>query len=130
MLRYFISSSKTVVSLLPVDPVKVTAVQAEPGWLDLQASIEKTISLISDAGRNGAQILSFPKVFVPGYPWTDSVLGNVPCVHKYVNNSLVKESAEMERIKKAVKQAGVFVVLGYSERAGGSIYIPQVSHSL
>ena len=60
MLRYFIFSSKTVASPLPADPVKVTAVEAEPGWLDLQASIEKTIFLISDVGRNGAQILSFP----------------------------------------------------------------------
>lgn len=73
--------------------------------------------------------LRFPEVFIPGYPWTiwtDSVLGNVQFVHEYVNNSLVKNSPEMERIQKAVKQAGIFVVLGYSERAGGSIYIAQV----
>lgn len=32
----------------------------------------------------------------------------------------------MEKIKKAVKVAGLFVVLGYSERDRGSIYIAQV----
>lgn len=40
-------------------PVKVAAVQAEPGWLDLQASVEKTISLIAEAGKNGANVLGF-----------------------------------------------------------------------
>jgi nitrilase len=41
-------------------------------------------------------------------------------------NSLIKESPEMERIRAAVKKAGIFVVLGYSERAGSSLYIAQV----
>ena len=110
-------------------PVKVAAVQAEPGWLDLQASVNKTIALIEDAGKNGANVLGFPEVFIPGYPWsiwTESVFSNIQFIHEYVNNSLVKESPEMDRIKKAVKAAGVFVVLGYSERDGGSIYIAQV----
>ena len=34
----------------------------------------------------------------------------------------------MDRIREAVKKAGIFVVLGYSERAGGSLYIAQVGH--
>ncbi len=41
-------------------------------------------------------------------------------------NSLAKESPEMDRIRAAVKKANIFVVLGYSERAGGSLYIAQV----
>ena len=40
-------------------PVKVAAVQAEPGWLDLQASVDKTISLIADAGRNDVNVLGY-----------------------------------------------------------------------
>jgi nitrilase len=49
-----------------------------------------------------------------------------PICPQICNNSLVKDSPEMERIQKAVKQVGISVVLGYSERAGGSIYIAQV----
>lgn len=37
-----------------------------------------------------------------------------------------RESEEMERIKIAVREAGVFIVLGYSERYRGSLYIAQV----
>lgn len=40
-------------------------------------------------------------------------------------NSLRRDSEEMCRIKAAVKAAGVFVVLGHSERDGGSLYIAQ-----
>jgi nitrilase len=40
-------------------------------------------------------------------------------------NSMSRESKEMERIKAAAKEAGVDVVLGYSERDGGSIYMAQ-----
>lgn len=49
--------------------VKVGAVQAEPAWLDLQGSVSKVISLIEEAGRNGVNVLGFPEVFIPGYPW-------------------------------------------------------------
>lgn len=50
-------------------------------------------------------------------------------VHKYMANSLSRNSPEMEAIKAAVKAAGIFVVLGYSERDGGSLYMAQSSIS-
>lgn len=37
----------------------------------------------------------------------------------------MKESPEMEKIRKAVKAASLYVVLGYSERDRSSIYIAQ-----
>jgi hypothetical protein len=54
--------------------VKVGAVQAEPVWLDLQGSVEKTIGLIEQAGKDGVQVLGFPEVWIPGYPWHDFAL--------------------------------------------------------
>lgn len=47
-------------------------------------------------------------------------------MNEYFHNSLQRESEEMDRIRAAVKEAGVFVVLGYSERHNGSLYISQV----
>ena len=49
--------------------VRVGAVQAEPVWLDLDATIDKTIDLIKEAAKDGVQVLGFPEVWVPGYPW-------------------------------------------------------------
>lgn len=54
--------------------VKAAVVQAEPEWLDLQASIRKTCRFIGDAAHGGAQIVAFPELWVPGYPgwiWYD-----------------------------------------------------------
>ena len=48
--------------------VRIGAVQAEPAWMDLQAGVEKTISLIKDAADKGINVLGFPEVWIPGYP--------------------------------------------------------------
>jgi hypothetical protein len=40
---------------------------------------------------------------------------------EYFRNSLEHESEEMNQIRAAVKEAGVFCVLGYSERYGGTL---------
>ena len=47
---------------------------------------------------------------------------------EYFRNSLEKDSDEMKRICAAVKEAGIFVVLGYSERYRGTLYIAQVDN--
>lgn len=49
--------------------VRVGAVQAEPVWLDLNGSVDKTIKLIENAAADGVQVLGFPEVWIPGYPW-------------------------------------------------------------
>ncbi|KAJ5681341.1 aliphatic nitrilase [Penicillium maclennaniae] len=48
--------------------VRVAVTQAEPIWLDLDATVEKTCRLIAEAAANGAQIVTFPECWVPGYP--------------------------------------------------------------
>ncbi|KAJ4172159.1 hypothetical protein NW754_002347 [Fusarium falciforme] len=49
--------------------VKVAAIQAEPAWNDLQGGIAEVMSLIQEASSNGANVIGFPEVFIPGYPW-------------------------------------------------------------
>lgn len=49
--------------------IRVGAVQAEPVWLDLQGGVDKTVALIEEAGRKGINVLGFPEVWIPGYPW-------------------------------------------------------------
>jgi nitrilase len=48
--------------------VRVAVTQAEPEWLDLEASVAKTCKLIEEAASNGAKLVAFPECFVTGYP--------------------------------------------------------------
>jgi hypothetical protein len=48
--------------------VRVAVTQAEPAWLDLQGAVAKTCDLIHEAAANGAQLIAFPEVWIPGYP--------------------------------------------------------------
>ncbi|CZR61885.1 probable nitrilase [Phialocephala subalpina] len=112
--------------------IRLGAVQARPIWFDLQGTVQKTIDLIHEAGQKGINVLGFPEVWIPGYPWDiwiQSVPQNTQMVHRYMANSLSINSPEMEAIKTAVKEAGIFVVLGHSERDGGSLYMAQSSIS-
>ena len=48
--------------------VRVAVTQAEPVWLDLEKTVAKTCKLIKEAAENGAQLVTFPEVWIPGYP--------------------------------------------------------------
>lgn len=48
--------------------VKVAVTQQEPVWFDLAGSVDKTCRLIQEAASNGADMIAFPEVWIPGYP--------------------------------------------------------------
>ncbi|GMF14936.1 unnamed protein product [Phytophthora lilii] len=102
--------------------VRVAAVQAEPEWLNLQAGVKKACSLIAEAAQGGAQLVSFPECFIPGYPawiWTRPV--DPELTTKYITNSLKVQSNEMETIRAAAAMHNIDVVLGFSENDHNSL---------
>lgn len=107
---------------------RVAAVQAAPVFLNLEKSIDKAVFLIEEAASNGAALIGFPEVFLPGYPWwiwLDSPAWGMQFVRRYFENSLVLGTAEAKRINQAAARNSIFVVMGFSERFGGSLYIAQ-----
>lgn len=48
---------------------KAAVIQAAPVFMDLQATLAKTIKLIDEAAANGAKLVAFPETWLPGYPW-------------------------------------------------------------
>lgn len=108
----------------------VAVVQAAPVWLDLDATIDKTIALIKEARASGARLVVFPETWLPGYPfhiWLGSPAWAIGggFVQRYFDNSLAYDSPEARRLSDAAREAGITVVLGLSERDGGSLYIAQ-----
>ncbi|KAL3465920.1 carbon-nitrogen hydrolase [Aspergillus heterothallicus] len=97
---------------------KAAAVNAEPGWFDLEESVRRTIHWINEAGANGCKFIAFPELWIPGYPywmWKVNYQESLPLLKKYRENSLPSDSPEMHRIREAARTNKIFVSLGYSE---------------
>jgi len=109
--------------------VHAAVVQAEPAWLDLQAGVKKTTTLIAEAAAGGAQIVGFGETWIPGYPWwiwVDSPAWGMQFVPRYSENSMARDGEEMAKIQAAAAEHRIFVVLGFSERSkSGSLYMAQ-----
>lgn len=95
-------------------------------WLDLEATVQKTITIIKEAAEAEAKLVAFPECWIPGYPaWIWSRPVDFDLGTKYVQNSLKTDSEEMKRICAAAAENKINVSLGFSERDGDSVYIAQ-----
>lgn len=107
---------------------KAAVVQAAPSFMDLAASVDKTITLIEQASSEGASLIAFPEAWIPGYPWwiwLGHPAWGLKFVQRYHENSLIKNSLEFEIICKAAKDNNIMISLGASERDHGSLYLAQ-----
>jgi len=104
------------------------AVQHSSVLLDLAGGVEKTIDIIDNAGRSGVELLVFPETWIPGYPywaWLGPPAWGMQFVQAYHNNSMTRDGEEMRKIAAAAARNKMHVVLGYSERVGGTLYLAQ-----
>lgn len=114
------------------EPYVAAAVQAEPCWLDLKAGVEKTIALIEEAAKNDAKLIAFPECWIPGYPhflWLGPQAWGMQFVQRYHESSMVVGSDEYKAIAQAAADNNINVVLGASEKDGGSLYLAQFAFS-
>jgi len=108
--------------------LRVAVVQAAPAFLNVDGTVDKTIKLMQDAATQGAQLIAFPETWIPGYPWwiwLGSPAVGMQYVQRYHDNSLVVGSAEFTRLAQAAGDLGIWAAVGFSERAGGSLYMAQ-----
>ncbi len=103
---------------------KAAAVQASPVYLDAAATAKKAADLISEAAGNGARLVAFPEVFIPGYPYwnwiTDPVTGGT-WFEKLVRASIFLPGPEIETVCAAAKANDTYVVIGVNERSPVSL---------
>src|ERR671930_353851 len=98
-----------------MEPFMVAAVQAAPGGLDRDATIEKACRLIVEAGRAGARLVVFPEAFIPTYPdWVWAVpAGQQGLLAKLyaelVDQALTIPGPDTKRLGRAAHAAGAYV---------------------
>lgn len=106
--------------MLDLPTVKVAAVQASPVFLDTDATIDKACALIAQAAQQGASLVAFPEVFVPGYPYWNWIMTPVEgsaWFDKLCRSAIEIPGPEMHKLAQAAAQHGVYVVIGVNERS-------------
>lgn len=106
------------------DTCKVAVVQAEPVMFDKDGCMDKAASLIEKCASEGAQLIVFPELFIPGYPVGMNFGFSVGKRTKdgrhdwklYYDNSILADGPEMKRLISIAKEKQVYVSIGYSER--------------
>ena len=100
--------------------VTVAAVQASYVLMDRDATIDKLEELTAGATRQGAQLVVFPEVFVPGTPiWIDTRRiwdGDDDWFAMLVDNAVVIPGPAVDRLASIAEKNGVWLVVGVQER--------------
>jgi nitrilase len=107
----------------------VAAAHATPVYLNVEATVDKACRLIGEAGAQGVDLLVFPEVFVPGFPyWINCYppLLQSPLHERYLRTSIRVPGAETVRLCDAARNAGIAAVVGVNERYGSSLYNTQL----
>jgi aliphatic nitrilase len=105
--------------MLELPRFKAAAVQASPVFLDVKKTTEKACALIREAAANGAELVAFPEVFIPGYPywnWMMTPLEGSSWFAKLVRSSITVPGPEVSALCEAAKQNAINVVIGINER--------------
>ncbi|NDJ19566.1 Nit6803 family nitrilase [Myxacorys almedinensis] len=109
--------------------VRAAAVQISPVLFSRDGTVEKVLSAIADAAKQGAHLIVFPETFVPYYPYFSFIQPPVLMGSEHLR--LYEEAVEVpglvtEEIASAARSHHVVVVLGVNERDHGSLYNTQL----
>ena len=106
------------------DTCRVAVVQCAPVMFDKKAGTEKMVELIREAGKNGAELIVFPELIIPCYPYGMTFGYTVGSRTQpgrsdwlgYYENSVLADGEEMRALREAAQKAGIYLSIGYSER--------------
>ncbi len=114
------------------DKCRVAVVQAEPVLFDKNAGLDKALKLIKRCAENDAELIVFPELFIPGYPYGMNFGFSVGSRtadgrkdwKRYYDNSLLADGPEVMKLIDAAICYKVYLSFGYSERdaVSGTLY--------
>lgn len=90
---------------------RLAIVQAAPVMFNKDACLQKALRLIEEAAKNGAELIVFPELFLPGYPY-GMTFGYTVGSRKesgredwkvYYDNSILADGEEMRQLIDCAK---------------------------
>jgi len=108
-----------------MESIRVAVAQVSSIFADKDASIQKSVKLIADAGKQSANLILLPETMIPGYPrgftygayvGSRSDAGRKDFT-RYWKHSMSLSPEETQPLRDAAKEAGIYVVIGISERS-------------
>ncbi|KAF9877238.1 hypothetical protein CkaCkLH20_05504 [Colletotrichum karsti] len=94
--------------------------------LNIGQTVDYGIELIQKAAAEGADLITFPELWFPGFPKGNAMNNwTVDYLPSYIENSLTIGDANWNRIVDAIAHAQIYGGLAYSERLGDHIYMTQ-----
>ncbi|MDF2463098.1 MAG: nitrilase [Ramlibacter sp.] len=104
---------------------RVALIQHPPAFLDRAATLDRAVTAVDDAARDGAQLIVFPEAYVSGYPawiWRLRPGGDMALTEQLC--ALLRASAvdlgadDLRPLREAAKRNSVTIVCGINERDG------------
>jgi aliphatic nitrilase len=104
---------------------KAAAVQRAPVLDDAWGTVEIVLASIGEAAAQGARLIVFPETFVPYYPYFSFIQPPVAIGARHLKlyeHAVTVPGPVTEAVGAAAKAAGIYVLLGVTERDHGSLY--------
>ena len=121
------------------DTCRLALVQAEPALFDKAACVEKALDYIGRSAAQGAELIVFPELFIPGYPigmnfgfsvGKRTAAGRADW-KRYYDASMAEGDEDFMKLSQAAVKAKAYVSLGFSQQdeVSGTLYNSNVIFS-
>jgi aliphatic nitrilase len=103
---------------------KVAAAHVAPVFLDTDRTVDKACSVIAEAAAQGARLVAFPEVFIPGFPVWAALAAPIrthELFKRLAAAALRLDGPELARLRQAAKRNGIFVSIGFTEGTKASV---------
>lgn len=103
---------------------KVAVSHVAPVFMNRTQTVAKAVSFIEEAAKNGAQLVTFPESFIPGFPiWLAlwAPIDNHDLFKRIVEESIYIDGPEIKTLSAAAKKNNIFVSVGISEKSHSSV---------
>ena len=107
-----------------IAPFKVAACHVSPIYFELDATVDKTCSLIAEAAANGARLVAFPEAHLCAFPVWSGVrapVENHDFFLRMMQSAPTLHHPAIGRIRRAARDHGIIVSIGINEASTASV---------